>query len=91
MEENWEPTNEQLAAMAQAACDAAGDKAQELGVNRIAGMILGIERAYNATLRTVELMNAIGFEAAVALGNALRKSEMYDMMKEAEEAINGTE
>ena len=89
MEENWEPTNEQIAAMAQAACDAAGNKAQELGVNRIAGMILGIERAYDATYRTVKIMNAIGFEASVALGDALRKSEMYDMMKEAEEAING--
>ena len=81
-----EPTGKEIAEMALAAITAAKDKADELGLEWFFFM-LGIERAYESVEATAEIINAIGVEAAVKLGMAIQKSELYDMMKEAESAL----
>lgn len=83
-----EPTNEQVAEMAQAAFNAAKAKAVELGLDPVAG-VLGIERAYIATERSLNIMAALGAGGVEALASIISKAEKYDMHKEAEEAING--
>lgn len=83
-----EPTNDEIAEMARAACDAARAKCDELGLEWFFFME-GIARAYDSIEKTCGIVDAIGFDGAVKLGEALQKSQAYDMLKEAEEAING--
>lgn len=83
-----EPTNEQVAEMAQAAFDAAKAKAVELGLDPMAG-VLGIERAYHAAERALSIVALLGSDVVSALTAVIEKAEKYDMHKEAEEAING--
>ena len=83
-----EPTNKEIAEMAIAACDAARAKCEELGLEWFFFME-GIAHAYESIEKTCGIFNAIGLEATIKLGEAIAKSQAYDMMKEAEEAING--
>ena len=83
-----EPTNDEIAEMARAACDAARAKCDEFGLEWFFFME-GIARAYDSIEKTCEIFNAIGMKGTIKLGEALQKSQAYDMLKEAEEAING--
>lgn len=88
--ENREPTKQEINEMAMAACNAAMDKCKELGLDFL-WHVLGIEEAYNATIQVLKLVAALGPEAASALAGAIVKSQQYDMMKEAEEVLDGGE
>jgi len=84
------PTNKQIALMAQAAFDGANAKAVELGLDRI-DSLLGIERAYNAAVRAMEIIDAIGPDLAAILGEGLMRAEAEKVYNEAEGVINGGE
>lgn len=86
--ENREPTSEEISQMAMAACTAASEKCKELGLDLI-WHVLGIERAYDATCKVLDLITALGPKGAAALAETINKSQKYDMMKEAEEVLNG--
>ena len=79
-------TNEQVAEMAMAACDAALGKAEELGLDPMAH-VLGIERAYEVTKKVLLLFTLLGPDTCHALAEAIRKAMAHDMMAEAEETL----
>lgn len=87
MDDYKKPTNDQIAEMAMAACEAARNKAVELGLDWIY-YVLGIERALDASLMTLKTIVALGPERTEALANAIRKANAYDMMQEAERIIS---
>lgn len=84
------PTNEQVTAMAVAAYEAATSKAVEMGLAPIMGL-LGIERAYHSAKKVLSIVAILGAEGTEKLASALKKADIYDMHREAEEAINGSE
>lgn len=76
------PTNEQIAAMAEAACFAATAKAKELGLDWIY-FAVGIERAYNATMETLKIMDALGPNLVALLDESIKADyEKYANSKE---------
>lgn len=85
-----EPTNDEIAEMAYAATTAAKSKAEELGLPLIMSS-LGIERAYQATVKAFEIIDAIGLDAASKLGEIIMKVEAIETIEEAERAMRGDE
>lgn len=82
-----EPTEDEIKAMAVAAQKAAAEKATELGIYSIVSLVALVE-AGAAAMRTMALIDAIGLEATMELGDALMKAELYDLGKEANEILN---
>ena len=89
MLEELEITDEQVREIANAALDAARAKSRELGVREFVGAMLGIERVYYASEKALQLLAILGPDLAEKLGAALGKAGAYDVLKEAEETING--
>ncbi len=83
------PNIEQQTQIALAALDAVRAKSEELGVNAIAGSVLGIGRAYMSLVATMKVAEALGHEGFIALGRRLEKADAYDVLKQAEEALYG--
>jgi len=76
------PTNDQIAEMAEAACFAATAKAKELGLDWIY-FAVGIERAYNATIKTLKIIDVLGPNLSALLGECVKASfEQYTNEKE---------
>ena len=82
-----EPTDDEIKAMAVAAQKAAAEKARELGLDTALSLV-GLLEAGEAAMKTMLLIDAIGFEATIELGDALMKAELYDLGKEANEILN---
>ena len=82
-------TNEQVVEIADAVLDAARMKSRELGVSELVGAVLGIERVYNASEKMLQLVAILGPDLMQRLGDELGKAGAYDVLKEAEETING--
>ncbi len=82
-----EPTDEEMKQMVIAAQSAAADKAREFGLYSAVSLVALVE-AGEAALRTMALIDAIGFEATMELGEMLMKAELYDLGNEANEILN---
>lgn len=82
------PDDKQIALMAQAALDAAMDKAHELGLHRIYGL-MGIERAMTAVEKFAALHMLLGDKGMSALGKSLQEDMAKDAVKQAEDILKG--
>lgn len=74
--------------MAQATLDAAMDKAGELGLSRMQGL-LGIERAHAAVGKLVALSIVLGPSAMDKLGKAIEADMAQDAVRQAEDILKG--
>lgn len=83
-----EPDNRKVALMAQAALDAAMDKAEELGLERMEGLY-GIQRAMNAIRKTAALTMLLGSEGMNMFGKAIEDRMAMDAVKQAEDILKG--
>ena len=86
MDDYKEPTNDQIGEMAMAACNAAREKALELGLEWFE-YARGIERAHNATLKAFSLVAALGPDGVGLLAELIKKAGAYDAVNEAERII----
>ena len=82
------PTNHHVAMMAQAALDAAMDKAEELGFARMQGLY-GIERAMGAVKKVAMLHALLGDDGFDMLGKAVEEGMARDAVKQAEDILKG--
>ena len=80
------PNDKQIALMAQAALDAAMDKAEELGLGRMHGLY-GIERAMLAIRKMAALQVLLGADGIAELGKAIETGIAKDAVKQAEEIL----
>lgn len=86
MDDYKKPTNDQIGEMAMAACRAAREKALELGLEWF-DYALGVERAYNATLKTLSVVAVLGPDGTRMLAELIDKAGAYDAVNEAERII----
>lgn len=82
------PNDKQIALMAQAALDAAMDKAQELGLSRIQGL-RGIERAMEALKKFAMLHMLLGNDGMEAFAKSVQEDMAKDAVKQAEDILKG--
>ena len=82
------PTNHHVAMMAQAALDAAMDKAEELGFARMQGLY-GIERAHDAVGKLIALSIVLGPSGLDRLGKEIEAEMAQDAVRQAEDILKG--
>ncbi len=82
------PNDKQIALMAQAAFDAAFEKAKELGYPGYEGL-RGIIRAHQAAERFAVLALTLGPDGLGMLGKAIEEGMAKDAVRQAEDILKG--
>lgn len=87
MEKNeWCPSEEDVAAIAYAIDDFATKKCEELGYPWYAKFVV-VERLHDAQIMYLKALDYLGPEFMHTIAEVIEKSELYDAIKQAEDAL----
>lgn len=85
-EKDWCPSDKDMAAIAYAVDDFATKKCKEMGYPWYAKFIV-VDRLHDAQVMYLKVLDSFGPEFMNKIAEAIEKSEMYDAIKQAEDAL----
>ena len=87
MEKNeWLPSEEDMAVIACAVDDFTAKKCEEMGYQWYAKFVV-VERLHDAQILYLKALDSLGPEFMHKIAEVIEKSELYDAIKQAEDAL----
>lgn len=85
-EKDWRPSSKDVAAIAYAVDDFAAKKCEEMGYPWYVKFIV-VEMLHDAHVMYLKALDSLGPEFMHKIAEVIEKSELYDAIKQAEDAL----